>query len=147
MEPSLRLLVKLSKVLLNVNEFGWGQMHEAGHARQQYPWTWNDLRGMGEVTNNLYSLVAFKKIYPNIPTRLDTEGDYNRAFAYLKQTNKEYKNIDDLFVKLVMLWQLHLAYGDDFIQISTNYIVRYQRINFPKQTRIKYRHLFTIHRK
>ncbi|HEB4950586.1 TPA: discoidin domain-containing protein [Bacillus cereus] len=102
------------KSTLNVNEFGWGQMHEAGHARQQYPWTWNDLRGMGEVTNNLYSLVAFKKIYPNIPTRLDTEGDYNRAFAYLKQTNKEYKNIDDLFVKLVMLWQLHLAYGDDF---------------------------------
>ncbi|UNP84446.1 M60 family metallopeptidase [Bacillus mycoides] len=102
------------KSTLNVNEFGWGQMHEAGHARQQYPWTWNDLKGMGEVTNNLYSLAAFKKIYPNIPTRLDTEGDYNRAFAYLKQTNKEYKNIDDLFVKLVMLWQLHLAYGDDF---------------------------------
>ena len=102
------------KSTLNVNEFGWGQMHEAGHARQQYPWTWNDLRGMGEVTNNLYSLAAFKKIYPNIPTRLDTEGDYNRAFAYLNQTNKEYKNIDDLFVKLVMLWQLHLAYGDDF---------------------------------
>ncbi|WP_434166606.1 M60 family metallopeptidase [Bacillus thuringiensis] len=102
------------KSTLDVNEFGWGQMHEAGHARQQYPWTWNDLRGMGEVTNNLYSLAAFKKIYPNIPTRLDTEGDYNRAFAYLKQTNKEYKNIDDLFVKLVMLWQLHLAYGDDF---------------------------------
>ncbi|PEC61196.1 hypothetical protein CN575_19115, partial [Bacillus wiedmannii] len=102
------------KSTLNVNEFGWGQMHEAGHARQQHPWTWNDLRGMGEVTVNLYSLAAFKKIYPNQPTRLDTEGDYNRAFAYLKQTNKEYKNIDDLFVKLVMLWQLHLAYGDDF---------------------------------
>ncbi|MDA2074684.1 M60 family metallopeptidase [Bacillus cereus] len=102
------------KSTLNVNEFGWGQMHEAGHARQQYPWTWNDLRGMGEVTVNLYSLAAFKKVYPNQPTRLDTEGDYNRAFAYLKQTNKEYKNIDDLFVKLVMLWQLHLAYGDDF---------------------------------
>ncbi|MBG0965019.1 M60 family metallopeptidase [Bacillus sp. SRB1LM] len=102
------------KSTLNVNEFGWGQMHEAGHARQQYPWTWNDLRGMGEVTVNLYSLAAFKKIYPNQPTRLDTEGDYNRAFAYLKQTNKEYKNIDDLFVKLVMLWQLHLAYGDVF---------------------------------
>ncbi|OSM11042.1 hypothetical protein BTH38_22375 [Bacillus toyonensis] len=102
------------KSTLNVNEFGWGQMHEAGHARQQYPWTWNDLSGMGEVTNNLYSLVADKKIYPNKPTRLESEGDYNRAFAYLKQTNKEYKNIDDVFVKLVMLWQLHLAYGDDF---------------------------------
>ncbi|PFB65952.1 hypothetical protein CN268_02820 [Bacillus anthracis] len=102
------------KSTLNVNEFGWGQMHEAGHARQQQPWTWGNGSGMGEVTVNLYSLVADKKVYPNKPTRLETEGDYNRAFAYLKQTNKEYNNIDDPFVKLVMLWQLHLAYGDDF---------------------------------
>ncbi|MEH7463042.1 M60 family metallopeptidase [Bacillus thuringiensis] len=99
---------------LNVNEFGWGQMHEAGHARQQYPWRWDDLRGMGEVTVNLYSLAAQKQLFPNQPTRLEKEGDYDRAFAYLKQTGKEYKNIDDLFVKLVMLWQLHLAYGEDF---------------------------------
>ena len=99
---------------LNVNKFGWGQMHEAGHARQQYPWTWNDLRGMGEVTVNLYSLAAQKQLFPNQPTRLEKEGDYNRAFTYLKQTDKEYKNIDDLFVKLVMLWQLQLAYGEDF---------------------------------
>ncbi|WP_459500203.1 M60 family metallopeptidase [Bacillus sp. C1] len=102
------------KSALNVNDFGWGQMHEAGHARQQYPWTWNDLRSMGEVTVNLYSLAAQKQLFPNQPTRLEKEGDYDRAFAYLKQTNKEYKNIDDLFVKLVMIWQLHLAYGDDF---------------------------------
>lgn len=99
---------------LNVNEFGWGQLHEAGHTRQQYPWKWNDLRGMTEVTVNIYSLAAQKQLFPNQPTRLEKEGDYDRAFAYLKQTDKEYKNIDDLFVKLVMLWQLHLAYGDDF---------------------------------
>ncbi|WP_144525333.1 M60 family metallopeptidase [Bacillus sp. DE0042] len=102
------------KSTLNVNDFGWGQMHEAGHARQQHPWTWGNGSGMGEVTVNLYSLAADKKVYPNKPTRLETEGDYNRAFSYLKQTNKEYNNIDDAFVKLVMLWQLHLAYGDDF---------------------------------
>lgn len=99
---------------LNVNKFGWGQMHEAGHARQQYPWIWNDLRGMTEVTVNLYSLAAQKQLFPNQPTRLEKSGDYDRAFAYLKQTDKEYKNIDDLFVKVVMLWQLHLAYGEDF---------------------------------
>ncbi|WP_257156072.1 M60 family metallopeptidase [Bacillus cereus] len=102
------------KSTLNVNEFGWGQMHEAGHARQQHPWIWNDLRGTGEVTVNLYSLAAQKQLFPNQPTRLEKEGDYDRALAYLKQTNKEYKNIDDLFVKLVMIWQLHLAYGEDF---------------------------------
>ncbi|CAH2464498.1 MULTISPECIES: discoidin domain-containing protein [Bacillus cereus group] len=99
---------------LNVNEFGWGQFHEAGHARQQYPWTWNDLRGMGEVTVNLYSLAAQKRLFPDEPTRLEKEGDYDRAFTYLKQTDKEYKNIDDLFVKLVMIWQLQLAYGENF---------------------------------
>lgn len=99
---------------LNVNKFGWGQMHEAGHARQQHPWKWNDLRGMGEVTVNLYSLAAQKQLFPNEPTRLEKEGDYERAFQYLKQTDKDYKNIDDLFVKLVMIWQLQLAYGDDF---------------------------------
>ncbi|MED1406569.1 discoidin domain-containing protein [Bacillus mycoides] len=99
---------------LNVNEFGWGQFHELGHARQQYPWTWNDLRGMGEVTVNLYSLAAQKRLFPDEPTRLEKEGDYDRAFTYLKQTDKEYKNIDDLFVKLVMIWQLQLAYGENF---------------------------------
>ncbi|PGC25162.1 hypothetical protein COM11_23615 [Bacillus pseudomycoides] len=99
---------------LNVNEFGWGQMHEAGHTRQQYPWKWNDRSGMTEVTVNIYALAAQKQLFPNQPTRLEKEGDYDRAFAYLKQTDKEYKNIDDLFVKLVMLWQLHLAYGEDF---------------------------------
>jgi len=99
---------------LNVNKFGWGQMHEAGHARQQDPWIWNDLRGMTEVTVNLYSLAAQKQLFPNQPTRLEKEGDYDRAFTYLKQTDKEYKNIDDLFVKLVMIWQLNLAYGEDF---------------------------------
>jgi hypothetical protein len=102
------------KSTLDINAFGWGQMHEAGHARQQHPWTWNDLRGMGEVTVNLYSLAAQKQLFPNQQTRLEKEGDYDRAFAYLKQTDKDYKNIDDLFVKLVMIWQLHLAYGEDF---------------------------------
>lgn len=99
---------------LNINKFGWGQMHEAGHTRQQYPWIWNDLRGMTEVTVNLYSLAAQKQLFPNQSTRLEKEGDYDKAFAYLKQTDKDYKNINDLFVKVVMLWQLHLAYGEDF---------------------------------
>ncbi|MFP3413417.1 M60 family metallopeptidase [Bacillus sp. SIMBA_074] len=99
---------------LDVNKFGWGQMHEAGHARQQSPWTWSDFRGMGEVTVNLYSLAAQKRLFPDQPTRLEKNKDYEKAFTYLKQTDKDYKNIDDLFVKLVMIWQLQLAYGEDF---------------------------------
>ncbi|MBF7150020.1 hypothetical protein IWA67_25860 [Bacillus toyonensis] len=96
---------------LNVNGFGWGQIHEAGHARQQYPWMWY---GLDEVTVNIYSLAAQKQLFPGQPTRLEKEGDYDRAFQYLKQIDKEYKNINDLFVELVMFWQLHLAYGEDF---------------------------------
>ncbi|MEH7457385.1 M60 family metallopeptidase [Bacillus sp. JJ1127] len=99
------------KSALNVNEFGWGQMHEAGHTRQQYPWTWD---GVVEVNVNIYSLAAQKQLFPGQPTRLEKEGDYDRAFQYLKQTNKEYEKIDDPFVKVVMFWQLHLAYGEDF---------------------------------
>ncbi|MFN6593249.1 M60 family metallopeptidase, partial [Bacillus sp. TD10] len=99
---------------LNVKKFGWGQMHEAGHAREIQPMTWKDLHGMVDVTTNLYSLAAQKRLFPNQLTRLEKDGYYNRAFKYLNQTDKEYKNIDNLFVKLVMLWQLHLAYGEDF---------------------------------
>ncbi|MEK4867978.1 M60 family metallopeptidase [Bacillus sp. FSL E2-8895] len=99
---------------LNVNKFGWGQMHEAGHAREIHPLTWTDTAGMVDVTTNIYSLAAQKQLFPNQPTRLEKEKKYDRAFAYLKQTDKDYKNIDDLFVKLVMLWQLNLAYGEDF---------------------------------
>ncbi|MED1599021.1 MULTISPECIES: M60 family metallopeptidase [Bacillus] len=99
------------KSALNANEFGWGQMHEAGHTKQQYPWTWD---GVVEVNVNIYSLAAQKQLFPGQPTRLEKEGDYDRAFQYLKQTDKEYENINDPFVKVVMFWQLHLAYGEDF---------------------------------
>ncbi|MCU4760101.1 MULTISPECIES: M60 family metallopeptidase [unclassified Bacillus (in: firmicutes)] len=99
---------------LNVNKFSWGQMHEAGHTREINPLTWTDLHGMVDVTTNIYSLAAQKQLFPNQPTRLEKDGVYDKAFAYLKQTDKDYKNINDLFVKLVMLWQLNLAYGEDF---------------------------------
>ncbi|HDR7430971.1 TPA: discoidin domain-containing protein [Bacillus toyonensis] len=99
---------------LNVNKFSWGQMHEAAHTREINPLTWTDLHGMVDVTTNIYSLAAQKQLFPNQPTRLEKDGVYDKAFAYLKQTDKDYKNINDLFVKLVMLWQLNLAYGEDF---------------------------------
>ncbi|MBJ7988078.1 M60 family metallopeptidase, partial [Bacillus cereus] len=67
-----------------------------------------------EVTVNIYSFAAQKHLFPKQPTRVENDGDYDRAFASLKQADKEYKAIDDLFVKLVMFWQLHLAYGEDF---------------------------------
>ncbi|PEA88283.1 hypothetical protein CON71_19920, partial [Bacillus thuringiensis] len=100
--------------VLDLDKFtndGWGPWHEAGHMRQQQPWKFHN---MGEVQVNLYSL-AVQKAFGH-PTKLETENIYPTAFQYLEQDdkNKDYDKIDDLFVKLVMLWQLQLAYGEDF---------------------------------
>ncbi|HFK1723982.1 TPA: M60 family metallopeptidase [Bacillus cereus] len=98
--------------VLDINKFttdGWGPWHEAGHLRQQVPWRFYN---MGEVQNNIYSLAVEKAF--NQPSNLEKSGTYTKAFQYLEQTNKNYDEISDAFVKLVMLWQLQLAYGEDF---------------------------------
>ncbi|ASI73785.1 MULTISPECIES: M60 family metallopeptidase [Bacillus] len=98
--------------VLDINKFvtdGWGPWHEAGHLRQQSPWKFYN---MTEVQNNIYSLSVEKAF--NQPSNLEKSGVYSKAFQYLEQTNKNYDEISDVFVKLVMLWQLQLAYGEDF---------------------------------
>ncbi|WHY31506.1 M60 family metallopeptidase [Bacillus wiedmannii] len=100
--------------VLDINKFikdGWGPWHEAGHLRQQSPWKFYE---MTEVQNNIYSLAVEKAFTSNQPFRLQQEGAYTKAFQYLEQSNKNYDEISDAFVKLVMLWQLQLAYGEDF---------------------------------
>ncbi|PHB80586.1 hypothetical protein COE94_26880, partial [Bacillus toyonensis] len=100
--------------VLDINKFikdGWGPWHEAGHLRQQSPWKFYN---MTEVQNNIYSLSVEKAFTSNQPFRLQQEGAYTKAFQYLEQSNKNYDEISDAFVKLVMLWQLQLAYGEDF---------------------------------
>ncbi|EJQ88414.1 hypothetical protein IGW_05093 [Bacillus cereus ISP3191] len=86
---------------------GWGPWHEVGHLHQQAPWEWEDL---GEVTVNIYSLAVQTKF--GHQTRLEEEERYKAAFAYLGQKDAQ-ENMDE-FDKLVMFWQLHLAYGDQF---------------------------------
>ncbi|EJR29935.1 M60 family metallopeptidase [Bacillus mycoides] len=98
--------------VLDINKFttdGWGPWHEAGHLRQQVPWRFYN---MGEVQNNIYSL-AVEKAFGQ-PSRLEEEGVYPKVSKYLVQENKNYDEISDVFVKLAMLWQLHLAYGEEF---------------------------------
>ncbi|PFL58941.1 M60 family metallopeptidase, partial [Bacillus anthracis] len=98
--------------VLDINKFttdGWGPWHEAGHLRQQVPWRFYN---MGEVQNNIYSL-AVEKAFGQ-PSRLEEEGVYPKVSRYLVQENKNYDEISDVFVKLAMLWQLHLAYGEEF---------------------------------
>ncbi|NMM55508.1 NPCBM/NEW2 domain-containing protein [Paenibacillus aquistagni] len=91
---------------LDLTRMGWGQYHEAGHLRQQAPWTWGE---MTEVTVNLYSLAAKKALKPTEPAR--SQGEYLAAFTFVDQPTK---NFSDSKSKLEMLWQLHLAFGDNF---------------------------------
>ncbi|KNF09786.1 hypothetical protein CLPU_2c02380 [Gottschalkia purinilytica] len=98
--------------ILNSYQFkhdGWGPWHELGHTYQQRAWMWG---GTGEVTNNIYSL-AIQKHFGN-QTRLEEEKVYDKAFKYLQQPSRDFNSNDDLFLKLVMFWQLHLGFGDDF---------------------------------
>ncbi|MBS9802875.1 M60 family metallopeptidase [Bacillus toyonensis] len=96
--------------VLNLEELtndGWGPWHEVGHQHQQDTWLWD---GLGEVTVNIYSL-AVQTTFGH-KTRLEQEGRYEAAFAYLGKPDAQEKM--DVFEKLVMFWQFHLAYGDQF---------------------------------
>ncbi|AVP46055.1 putative mucin/carbohydrate-binding domain-containing protein [Bacillus cereus] len=98
------------ELVLNLEELtndGWGPWHEVGHQHQQDTWLWD---GLGEVTVNIYSL-AVQTTFGH-KTRLEQEGRYEAAFAYLGKPDAQEKMNE--FEKLVMFWQLHLAYGDQF---------------------------------
>ncbi|NGP45947.1 hypothetical protein G4V62_13690 [Bacillaceae bacterium SIJ1] len=87
---------------------GWGPWHELGHVHQQYPWT----PGMfTEVTTNIFSLTVQEHF--GQPSRLEADGVYDRAFEFLEEPSRDYADLG-VFEKLVMFWQLDLAYGDDF---------------------------------
>lgn len=89
---------------------GWGPWHEIGHMHQQTPWTWE---GMMEVTVNLYSLAA-ERALGVAPSRLVVDNIWPQASAYLEGTTKDYHGISSVWVKLYMMHQLWLAYGDSF---------------------------------
>lgn len=91
---------------LDLTRMGWGQYHEAGHLRQQAPWNWD---GMTEVNVNLYSIAAKKVLKPTEPGR--SQGEYLAAFTFVDQPTKNFSNSHS---KLEMLWQLNLAFGDNF---------------------------------
>ncbi len=86
---------------------GWGPWHEVGHLHQQAPWFWS---GVGEVTVNIYSL-SVQRMLGN-KSSLEEDGHYKKAFAYLDNPDAQ-KNMEE-FEKLVMFWQLDLAYGEHF---------------------------------
>ncbi|WDL91929.1 wall-associated protein [Bacillus sp. HNR-4] len=96
--------------VLDIDKFttdGWGPWHEVGHVHQQKPWL---SEGMDETTVNIYSL-AVQLAFGN-ESRMEVDGRYEDAFAYLNQPDdqKDFDKADPI----VMFWQLHLIYGDQF---------------------------------
>lgn len=99
----------MEKVLTASMDTLWGPMHEFGHTYQMGRMTWTN---QTEVTVNIYSMRSEKQLGGR--SRLERENVYDTIFAYFKQSNKNYDNNTDLFVKLGMFWQLELAFGEDF---------------------------------
>ncbi|WP_434524910.1 M60 family metallopeptidase [Photorhabdus asymbiotica] len=95
--------------LLTTNN-GWGIWHESGHQRQQSPYTWSGGTGMTEVTVNLYSL-AVQEGFHDRASFIDKY--YPKIKEYLVTEEKNF-DAQDINIKLGMLWQLRLTFGNGF---------------------------------
>ncbi|MBG9583463.1 peptidase M60 [Bacillus thuringiensis] len=98
------------KAALDIDLFkndGWGPWHEVGHIHQMTPWMWS---GTEETTVNIYAL-AVQMAFGN-ESRMEKDGRYEKAFEYMNQPadKKDFDKSDPL----IMFWQLHLVYGDQF---------------------------------
>jgi len=86
----------------------WGPAHEVGHVNQVRPilkWT-----GMGEVTNNIYSMHV-QTAFGNRSRLLD-DGRYETAFNNVVGKNIPHNDISDVFIQLIPFWQLKLYMHD-----------------------------------
>ncbi len=97
----------------------WGPAHEVGHTNQLrdgFNWT-----GMGEVSNNLFSLYVqwtFRKTNPKAAkvTRMQLTNSYTKGIANFANNTPHAKLVGsdptkpDVFVKLVPFWQLYLYF-------------------------------------
>jgi hypothetical protein len=89
---------------------GWGPWHELGHTYQQRAWTWN---AVVEVTVNIYSLAVQRAFAQE--SRMSEHWAEVEAYLALPDANRDYNSDDtDVFVRLGMLEQLRLAFGDEF---------------------------------
>lgn len=102
------------KYLSNTN--GWGIWHEVGHTYQQKAWTWG---GLTETTVNIYSLAAERGF--GLPdSRITANNSWPKMDSYFQKpiATRSY-NAGDNDLKLIMFYQLGLAFGDDlYIKLS-----------------------------
>ena len=94
--------------LTNPNEgqlFGWGIAHEIGHV--------HDVKGLTytETTNNILALIT--QTFNDISkSRIENSNIYLKV--YDKVTSNSVGLASDIFTRLAMFWQLHLAYDNDY---------------------------------
>ena len=84
--------------------FGWGINHEIGHV--------HDVKGLtyAETTNNILALIT--QTFNDInKSRIENADMYLKA--YEKVTSNSVGLASDVFTRLAMFWQLHLAYDND----------------------------------
>lgn len=86
------------------NLFGWGIAHEVGHVTDPKNMTY------AETTNNVIALLA-QTFDDEAESRLENSGKYEDI--YEKVTSGTVSLPSDVFVKLGMFWQLHLAYDEN----------------------------------
>lgn len=83
--------------------FGWGISHEIGHV--------HDINGLTytETTNNILALIT--QTFNDV-NKSRLEGGYSSI--YDKVTSNSVGIASDVFTRLGMFWQLHLAYDNDY---------------------------------
>lgn len=101
---------------LLTSDEGWGGWHELGHQFQMIPIDWGTSVGGGNMTEvvvNLTSLYVQREM--GMASRLESGRSWDEdVFPYLNQSKRDYHNLDSLFTKVAMLWQLDLTFGSDF---------------------------------
>lgn len=94
--------------LSNLEKDPWGPAHEVGHCNQTRPgFNW---AGMTEVTNNVHSL--YVQTSWGCVSRLIKENRYENALAEIVNAKKAHAASNNVFHKLVPLWQLKLYMED-----------------------------------
>ncbi len=85
--------------------FGWGISHEVGHVHDRPGLTY------AETTNNILALIT--QTFNDInESRLEGSGVYEKM--YDKVTSNSVGLASNVFTRLGMFWQLHLAYDNDY---------------------------------
>ena len=95
--------------LYKSKDHAWAAWHEHGHMRQQPAWMWHNLT---EMTVDIYSMYI-SRAFGN-ESKLEARNEYARAQDFRNKQNPNFDEEQNAATKLVMFWQLALAFGDNF---------------------------------